>query len=211
MKRKLSLGIAVVGGSKVLFLDEPTSGMDVEARRSVWDALLEIRHDRTIILTTHYMEEADILGDRIAIMAEGEVQCCGSPLFLKQKFGTGYHLHVVKDQKFHLDGLTSLLRKHVPEVTLGNELEKEISFNLASDTNSSFGDMFEELENQKRNFGVTSFGITVTTMEDVFLRVSTISDLKYKIPSDSDNKNGYSIQYEDVYGDSPGMNSYPKL
>ncbi|GIY69239.1 ATP-binding cassette sub-family A member 3 [Caerostris darwini] len=211
MKRKLSLGIAVVGGSKVLFLDEPTSGMDVEARRSVWDALLEIRRDCTIILTTHYMEEADILGDRIAIMAEGEVQCCGSPLFLKQKFGTGYHLHVVKDQKFHLDGLTSLLRKHVPEVTLRNELEKEISFNLTSDTNSSFGDMFEELENQKRNLGVTSFGITVTTMEDVFLRVSTISDLKYKIPSDSDNKNGYSIQYEDVYGDSPGLNSYPKL
>ncbi|GIY06585.1 ATP-binding cassette sub-family A member 17 [Caerostris extrusa] len=206
-----SLGIAVVGGSKVLFLDEPTSGLDVEARRSVWDALLEIRHDCTIILTTHYMEEADILGDRIAIMAEGEVQCCGSPLFLKQKFGTGYHLHVVKDQKFHLDGLTSLLRKYVPEVTLGNELEKEISFNLASDTNSSFGDMFEELENQKRNLGVTSFGITVTTMEDVFLRVSTISDMKYKIPSDSDNKNGYSIQYEDVYGDSPGLNSYPKL
>lgn len=61
--------------------------MDVEARRSVWDALLEIRRDRTIILTTHYMEEADILGDRIAIMAEGEVQCCGSPIFLKQKFG----------------------------------------------------------------------------------------------------------------------------
>ncbi|GBO07961.1 ATP-binding cassette sub-family A member 3, partial [Araneus ventricosus] len=86
MKRKLSLGIALIGGSKVLFLDEPTSGMDVEARRSVWDALLEIRHNRTIILTTHYMEEADILGDRIAIMAEGEVQCCGSPMFLKQKF-----------------------------------------------------------------------------------------------------------------------------
>lgn len=75
---------------QVLFLDEPTSGLDVEARRSVWDALLNIRHDRTIVLTTHYMEEADILGDRIAIMAEGEVQCCGSPIFLKQKFGKGF-------------------------------------------------------------------------------------------------------------------------
>lgn len=61
--------------------------MDVEARRNVWDVLLDIRHNRTIILTTHYMEEADILGDRIAIMADGEVQCCGSPLFLKRKFG----------------------------------------------------------------------------------------------------------------------------
>lgn len=61
--------------------------MDVEARRSVWDALLSIRHNHTIILTTHYMEEADILGDRIAIMADGEVRCSGSPLFLKKKFG----------------------------------------------------------------------------------------------------------------------------
>ncbi|GBM91934.1 ATP-binding cassette sub-family A member 3 [Araneus ventricosus] len=170
MKRKLSLGIALIGGSKVLFLDEPTSGMDVEARRSVWDALLEIRHNRTIILTTHYMEEADILGDRIAIMAEGELQCCGSPMFLKQKFGTGYHLHVVKDQSFDLQALTSLIQKYVPEASVGNELEKEISFSLSSNTNSGFGDMFEELENRKKELGVLSFGITITTMEDVFLK-----------------------------------------
>lgn len=61
--------------------------MDVETRRNVWDALLEIRPNHSIILTTHYMEEADVLGDRIAIMANGEIQCCGSSLFLKKKFG----------------------------------------------------------------------------------------------------------------------------
>ncbi|PRD23873.1 UNVERIFIED_CONTAM: ATP-binding cassette sub-family A member 3 [Trichonephila clavipes] len=179
MKRKLSLGIAIVGGSKVLFLDEPTSGMDVEARRSVWDALLEIRHSRTIILTTHYMEEADILGDRIAIMAEGEIQCCGSPMFLKQKFenfafvvvlGTGYHLHVVKDSHFDIENLFSLLKRYIPDVKIGKELEKEISFSLSSNTGSGFGDMFEELENRKQKLGVTSFGVTITTMEDVFLK-----------------------------------------
>ncbi|GBM80108.1 ATP-binding cassette sub-family A member 3 [Araneus ventricosus] len=171
MKRKLSLGIAIVGGSKVLFLDEPTSGMDVEARRGVWDALLEIRRERTVILTTHYMEEADILGDRIAIMADGEIQCCGSPMFLKQKFGTGYHLHVVKDQNFNMQGLTSLLKKYVPEVTVENELEKDISFRMSSTTGNEFGDMFEELEGHKNKLGVISFGITITTMEDVFLNL----------------------------------------
>ncbi|GBN30544.1 ATP-binding cassette sub-family A member 3, partial [Araneus ventricosus] len=154
----------------VLFLDEPTSGLDVEARRSVWDALLEIRRDRTIILTTHYMEEADILGDRIAIMAEGEVQCCGSPMFLKQKFGTGYHLHAVKDVKFNLNAVTSLLKKYIPEAELGKELEKEISFSLSADTGKDFGDMFEELEHRRGELGVLSFGVTITTMEDVFLK-----------------------------------------
>ena len=74
-KRKLSLGIALVGGSKVVFLDEPSSGMDVTARREMWDMLKKYRNDRIIILTTHYMEEADNLGDRIGIMSHGKMLC----------------------------------------------------------------------------------------------------------------------------------------
>jgi ATP-binding cassette subfamily A (ABC1) protein 3 len=79
-KRKLSLGCAIIGGSKVLFLDECSSGLDPEARRIIWDLLLEIRNDRTIVLTTHFLEEADVLGDRIAIMAAGKVQYAPSAL-----------------------------------------------------------------------------------------------------------------------------------
>jgi ATP-binding cassette subfamily A (ABC1) protein 3 len=100
-KRKLCLGISLIGKAKVVFLDEPTrletslfiqkrmcylnyeiifiycSGMDVEARRAIWDLLLGERGQRTIILTTHFMEEADILGDRIGIMGHGKLKCCG--------------------------------------------------------------------------------------------------------------------------------------
>lgn len=68
-------------------LDEPTSGMDPVSRRATWDLLQQQRSNRTILLTTHFMDEADLLGDRIAIMAKGELQCCGSPLFLKHKYG----------------------------------------------------------------------------------------------------------------------------
>lgn len=68
-------------------LDEPTSGMDPSARRATWDLLQGEKRGRTILLTTHFMDEADLLGDRIAIMAGGELQCCGSPLFLKNKYG----------------------------------------------------------------------------------------------------------------------------
>ena len=72
---------------QTVILDEPTSGMDPEARRQMWDILQSQREGRTMILSTHFMDEADLLGDRIAIMAEGELQCCGSSMFLKQKYG----------------------------------------------------------------------------------------------------------------------------
>ena len=87
MKRRVNLGIALIGDSEVVLLDEPTSGMDPEARRGMWDLLQKVKKDRTILLTTHFMEEADVLGDRIAIMSMGRVQCYGSAMFLKKAFG----------------------------------------------------------------------------------------------------------------------------
>lgn len=68
-------------------MDEPTSGMDPAARRQTWDILRKFKDNRTMILSTHFMDEADLLGDRIAIMAEGVVKCCGTSLFLKKAFG----------------------------------------------------------------------------------------------------------------------------
>jgi len=70
-----------------VILDEPTSGMDPESRRQTWDILQEERHGRTMILSTHFMDEADLLGDRIAILANGRLQCFGTSLFLKKKYG----------------------------------------------------------------------------------------------------------------------------
>ena len=95
-KRKLSVAIAMIGNSKIVMLDEPTSGMDTSARRNLWEMLKKNKAGRIVILTTHYMDEADILGDRIAIMAEGGVQCTGSSLFLKNRYGVGYNLVIAK-------------------------------------------------------------------------------------------------------------------
>uniref|UniRef100_A0A8C6UGH4 Zgc:172302 n=1 Tax=Neogobius melanostomus TaxID=47308 RepID=A0A8C6UGH4_9GOBI len=96
MQRKLSVAIAFVGGSKVVVLDEPTAGVDPYSRRGIWDLLLKYRKERTIILSTHYMDEAELLGDRIAIISQGRLCCCGTPLFLKSRLGSGYYLTVVK-------------------------------------------------------------------------------------------------------------------
>uniref|UniRef100_A0A8C9A2N9 ABC transporter domain-containing protein n=1 Tax=Prolemur simus TaxID=1328070 RepID=A0A8C9A2N9_PROSS len=87
MKRKLSIIISLLGDSKVVILDEPTSGMDAASRRVTWDLLQKYKQDRAILLTTHHMDEADILGDRIAIMVKGSLKCCGSSIFLKKIYG----------------------------------------------------------------------------------------------------------------------------
>lgn len=73
--------------------------MDLGARRNLWDMLKSFKKDRIIILTTHYMDEADVLGDRIGIMVRGELKCIGSSLFLKNRFGLGYKITFVKKQK----------------------------------------------------------------------------------------------------------------
>ncbi|GLI66002.1 hypothetical protein VaNZ11_009613 [Volvox africanus] len=94
MKRRLSVAIALLGDPRIVYLDEPTTGMDPISRRYVWDIIQESKAGRAIILTTHSMEEADILGDRIAIMARGKLRCVGTSLRLKQRFGSGYTLSV---------------------------------------------------------------------------------------------------------------------
>lgn len=89
----------MIGGSKFILLDEPTAGIDLSGRRKLWDMLKQYKANRIIILTTHYMDEADILGDRIGIMANGRIECLGRSLFLKTQFGVGYRLSMVKASK----------------------------------------------------------------------------------------------------------------
>ena len=79
-QQRLSLALALVNDPKLLFLDEPTTGLDPQARRSVWELISEIRQDgKTVVLTTHYMEEAETLCDRIAIMDRGKIVALDTP------------------------------------------------------------------------------------------------------------------------------------
>nr|XP_020862173.1 ATP-binding cassette sub-family A member 3-like [Phascolarctos cinereus] len=183
MKRKVSIGIALIGGSKVVMLDEPTSGMDPVSRRATWDLLQNQKSNRTILLTTHFMDEADLLGDRIAIMAKGELQCCGSSLFLKQKYGAGYHMIMVKGQHCNVHEIEILIREHIPNATMERNMGAELSFILPKENVHSFEALFEELEERQEELGISSFGASVTTMEEVFLRVSKQVDSSMDLQS----------------------------
>ncbi|XP_029293444.1 ATP-binding cassette sub-family A member 3 [Cottoperca gobio] len=176
MKRKLSIGIALIGDSKVVMLDEPTSGMDPSARRATWDLLQGEKRGRTILLTTHFMDEADLLGDRIVIMAGGELQCSGSPLFLKNKYGAGYHMVIVKDALCNVSEITRLVHMYVPNATLESSAGAELSFILPKESTGRFELLFAELEMNRKELGIASYGASVTTMEEVFLRVGKLVD-----------------------------------
>ena len=172
-KRKLSLGIALVGGSKVVFLDEPSSGMDVTARREMWDMLRKYKNDRIIILTTHYMEEADNLGDRIGIMSKGKMLCCGTPDFLKNKYGDGYNLIFVKDNREDNHELEEFVSDNIEGSLKVSEVSSEATYLLPKTSSHAFPEFFRKLDRSLEELGVSSYGVSMTTLEEVFLKVES--------------------------------------
>lgn len=100
-KRKLSAAVAIIGDPSIIFLDEPTTGMDPRARRHFWNAIAQFRdHGKPIILTSHSMEECEALCTRLAIMVNGKFKCIGSIQHLKSKFGEGILIKIKNLIKF---------------------------------------------------------------------------------------------------------------
>ncbi len=87
-QRRLSIAMALISRPEVLFLDEPTLGLDVLARSALWDVIQTLKGTVTVVLTTHYMEEAEALADRVGVMARGELLCAGTAAELKERTGT---------------------------------------------------------------------------------------------------------------------------
>uniref|UniRef100_A0A674BXB8 P-type phospholipid transporter n=1 Tax=Salmo trutta TaxID=8032 RepID=A0A674BXB8_SALTR len=206
MQRKLSVAMAFVGGSKIVILDEPTSGVDPYSRRSIWDLLLKYRTGRTVILSTHHMDEADLLSDRVAIISKGQLHCCGSPLFLKNCFGVGFYLTLVRRMKDvrkkenecdcasecsctcstctkctkrlyllpgDVDNITTLIHHHVPEAKLIEAIGQELTFLLPNKgfKHRAYASLFRELEETLGDMGLSSFGISDTSLEEVRMGV----------------------------------------
>ncbi|XP_074136153.1 phospholipid-transporting ATPase ABCA1 [Sminthopsis crassicaudata] len=216
MQRKLSVALAFVGGSKVVILDEPTAGVDPYSRRGIWELLLKYRQGRTIILSTHHMDEADILGDRIAIISHGKLCCVGSSLFLKNQLGTGYYLTLVKKDvdsslsscrnssstvsylkkedsvsqsssdaglgsdhesdtlTIDVSAISNLITKHVSEARLVEDIGHELTYVLPYEAakEGAFVELFHEIDDRLSDLGISSYGISETTLEEIFLKVA---------------------------------------
>jgi len=185
MKRKLCLAIALIGDPKFLILDEPTSGMDPFSRRAIWELIESVKHDKVVLLTTHFMDEADILGDRIAILSDGEMRCSGSSLFLKTRFGAGYVLTISLNQETleyaseskssdsgYIGAITALIKTYIAQVVLKSAVAGEVVYVLPLDATGKFAELFTTLRAQSRSLGIGHFGVTITSLEQVFVSLA---------------------------------------
>nr|XP_020039050.1 ATP-binding cassette sub-family A member 5 isoform X2 [Castor canadensis] len=175
-KRKLSLGIAVLGNPKVLLLDEPTAGMDPCSRHIVWNLLKYRKSNRVTVLSTHFMDEADILADRKAVISQGMLKCVGSSIFLKSKWGIGYRLSMYIDRYCAMESLSSLVRQHIPRATLLQQDDQQLVYSLPFKDMDKFSGLFSALDIHS-NLGVISYGVSMTTLEDVFLKLEVEAEI----------------------------------
>ncbi|PWV12746.1 putative ABC transporter [Trypanosoma cruzi] len=171
-KRKLSLAIAFVGNSRLVFLDEPTAGMDVAARRHTWELLRRMSAGRTILLSTHFMDEADLLGDRVMIMSRGSLQCAGSSVFLKSNLGVGYNITLSVTRVASSQAIWNLIRSHIPPAELLSCNAGEITYRLPMDFVKNFPPLLRDIEGLGEEYGVQSYTLSATTLEEVFLKIA---------------------------------------
>uniref|UniRef100_A0A8C3AW17 ATP binding cassette subfamily A member 12 n=1 Tax=Cyclopterus lumpus TaxID=8103 RepID=A0A8C3AW17_CYCLU len=181
MKRKLSISIAFIGGSRLVVLDEPTTGVDPCSRRHIWDIVIQHKKNRTIIMSTHHLDEAEVLSDRIAFLEEGGLKCCGSPFHLKDKLGQGYKLTLTKkmenleSERIDNAELKVFIQAHVPEARLKEALGSDLVYSLppfTSSNASSYRSLLTALDSNLDALQLGGYGISDTTLEEVFLQLS---------------------------------------
>ena len=167
LKKKLSIAASLIHDPKVLILDEPTTGLDPSSRRDVWSILEDLRRSgKTILMATHYMEEAEALADRVAIINEGSVIAVGSPKELKKKVG---ELTVVEVEVANpRPGIEEVLR---PLSTGGKVLVKDSTIRVYLD---EYEVLLPKVAEALLTAGVRPVTIRVTepTLEDVFLKLT---------------------------------------
>ncbi|KAK4374555.1 hypothetical protein RND71_005232 [Anisodus tanguticus] len=190
MKRRLSLGIALIGDPKLLFLDEPTTGMDPVTRRHIWSVIEAAKQGRSIVLTTHSMEEADILSDRIGIMARGRLRCVGTSTLLKSRFGAGFIAKIsfskvandvnamanTIDSKHH-EAVKEFFKQHIGVIPK-EEDKSFLTFVIPHEKEKLLENFFAELDNRKTEFGILNIQIGLTTLEEVFLNIAKKAELE---------------------------------
>jgi ABC-type multidrug transport system ATPase subunit len=202
MKRRLWLVIALLGNPKILILDEPTSGLNSMDRQQIWKIIQnEKKSDRCIIVTTNYMEEADILADRKGIIVSGRICCLGTSDFLKYKFSINYSLEIVADsnsiknkQRYIFECLLPFIKSMIPEATYDCEKSERLQhrvrrlkstvldynetyfvFTLPVTSTDTFSFFFNKLEACKNELNICNYRLSLATLEDVFYEIGSLS------------------------------------
>mmetsp|Transcript_60399 Transcript_60399/g.68863 ORF Transcript_60399/g.68863 Transcript_60399/m.68863 type:complete len:1291 (+) Transcript_60399:41-3913(+) len=187
-KRCLALAMTLIGGAEVVILDEPTAGLDLTTRQEVWRVLHSIKATRTLILTTHFMEEAEMLADRIGVLTHGKLFCLGDCDFIKRRFGVGYQLSVQLKPEFNSQNALSDIEPRITDIVCTNisdatlRRQRGLLYLLPFNQVEAFGSMFRELERIEE----IQLSLDVTSLEEAFVNIGVNEDRLIRAVSESD-------------------------
>ncbi|MCD7455439.1 Phospholipid-transporting ATPase abca7 [Datura stramonium] len=170
MKRRLSVAISLIGDPKVVYMDEPSTGLDPSSRSNLWNVVKHAKQDRAIILTTHSMEEAEHLCDRLGIFVDGSLQCIGNPKELKARYGGSYVLTMTASSD-NEEEVEQMVRRLSPNANKIYHISGTQKFELPKQE-VRIADVFQAVEKAKSRFTVYAWGLADTTLEDVFIKVA---------------------------------------
>ncbi|VTJ75196.1 Hypothetical predicted protein [Marmota monax] len=175
-KRKLSTAIALIGDPAVIFLDEPSTGMDPMARRLLWGTVGKaLESGKAIVITSHSMEECEALCTWLAIMMQGQFKCLGSPQHLKSKFGSGYSLRAKvrrEGQQEALEEFKAFVDLTFPGSVLEEEHQGMVHYHLPGN-DLSWGKVFGILEQAKKKYLLEDYLVNQISLEDIFLNFAS--------------------------------------
>ena len=203
-KRKTCIALALMGGGKITILDEPTSGMDIIAKKKLWDFLKNYQKNKILLVTTHSLEEAEFLGTRIGIMCDGRLICTGTSTFLKNNYPCGININLVINSRIFNENS----KKEIFEKIKGYEPLAEIkiaskgvfSINIQQN-NAHILEIFNFIEETKAQYGIEDYIVGSASLEDVFLKInnkSNIKDMKY-FTQDNGNDEEILIRENNLY------------
>ncbi|XP_054161712.1 phospholipid-transporting ATPase ABCA3-like [Oppia nitens] len=174
--RRLVLAIAFIGPNDVLILDEPSAALDPKVTRKVWDLIRDSRKNKTILITTHHLDEANLLADQISIIAKGMVCFNGSTLDMKKQFNSGYQLKICKSIEYETDNqITEIIRKYTNIKKISKkcliDTQQEVNYELNFEDNHRFYEMFSELEENKSNLAINDISLDMQTLEGSYAKI----------------------------------------
>ncbi|NXJ80394.1 ABCA5 protein, partial [Trogon melanurus] len=177
LKRKLCFALSMLGNPRVTLLDEPSTGMDPKAKQHMWRAIRAAfkNKERAAILTTHYMEEADAVCDRVAILVSGQLRCIGTVQHLKSKFGRGYFLEMKLKETEDIQHMEYLQRQilHIfPNANRQESFASILAYKIPKEDVQSLSHSFSKLEEVKHTFNIEEYSFSQATLEQVFVELA---------------------------------------
>lgn len=137
------------GDPRIIFMDEPTTGMDPNTRQDMWEMIKLLKKRRAIILTTHAMEEAEALADRIVIIAGGEVKCIGTSLYLKNHFSDGYRLSLIFEERSFVEQAKIELQRLMPSAKVTETTTGSLLIAVPVTSMNELNEFFLAIENEE--------------------------------------------------------------